>query len=79
MDKGNDFAKAQRLLRQHYQHLVIHDFLKCVTDPAIVDRILRDGNKVYDAMADPFFLPLEFTVAAFRLATPWSGTSTTST
>ena len=67
VDKGNDFAKAQRLLRQHYQHLVIHDFLKRVTDPAIVDRILRDGNKVYDAMADPFFLPLEFTVAAFRL------------
>ncbi len=67
VDKGNDFAKAQRLLRQHYQHLVIHDFLKRVADPTIVDRVLRDGNRFYDALADPFFLPLEFTVAAFRL------------
>jgi hypothetical protein len=41
VDKGNDFATARRLLRQHYQHLVIHDFLKRVADPAIVDGVLQ--------------------------------------
>jgi nucleoid-associated protein YgaU len=64
--QGRTFEQARRLLRQHYQHLVIHDFLKRVADPQVVDRILRDGNRVYDALAEPFFLPLEFTVAAYR-------------
>ena len=66
VDQGRTFALARRLLRQHYQHIVIQDFLKRIADPAIVDRILQQGNKVYDAMAEPFFLPLEFTVAAYR-------------
>ena len=66
VDQGRTFAQARRLLRQHYQHIVIHDFLKRVADPAIVDGILTGGNRFYDAMAEPFFLPLEFTVAAFR-------------
>jgi hypothetical protein len=26
----------------------------------------KDGNRYYDALAEPFFLPLEFTVAAYR-------------
>ena len=64
--QGRTFEQARRLLRQHYQHLVIHDFLKRSADPAIVDRILQHGNRVYDALAEPFFLPLEFTVAAYR-------------
>jgi nucleoid-associated protein YgaU len=64
--QGRSFEEARRLLRQHYQHLVIHDFLRRVADPRVVDRILKQGNRVYDALAEPFFLPLEFTVAAYR-------------
>jgi heme peroxidase len=64
--QGRTFAQARRLLRQHYQHIVIHDFLRRVTDPTVVDRILQHGNRWYDALAEPFFLPLEFTVAAYR-------------
>ncbi|HEY3089934.1 MAG TPA: peroxidase family protein, partial [Jatrophihabitantaceae bacterium] len=64
--QGSTFAQARRVLRQHYQHIVIHDFLKRVADPKVVDRILEHGNRVYDALAEPFFLPLEFTVAAYR-------------
>jgi nucleoid-associated protein YgaU len=64
--QGRTFEQARRLLRQHYQHIVIHDFLKRVADPQVVDRILQHGNRVYDALAEPFFLPLEFTVAAYR-------------
>jgi nucleoid-associated protein YgaU len=60
------FDEARRLLRQHYQHIIIQDFLKRVADPAIVDDILRNGNRVYDPPAGQFFMPLEFTVAAYR-------------
>jgi hypothetical protein len=66
VDQGHTFAQAQRLLRQHYQHIVIHDFLRRVAKPAIVDRILQDGNRWYDPPPGQFFLPLEFTVAAYR-------------
>ena len=67
VDQGRNFRQAQRLLRQHYQHIVIHDFLKKrIADPQIVDRILQHGNRVYDALAEPFFLPLEYSVAAYR-------------
>jgi nucleoid-associated protein YgaU len=66
VSRGKTFAQARRLLRQHYQHIVIHDFLERVADPAIVRRIREHGNQVYDAAAEPFFMPLEFTVAAYR-------------
>jgi hypothetical protein len=67
VDQGRNFRQAQRLLRQHYQHIVIHDFLKKrIADPQIVEGILQHGNRVYDALAEPFFLPLEYAVAAYR-------------
>jgi hypothetical protein len=66
VDEGNGFVKARRMLRQHYQHIVIHDFLKRVCDPAIVDGILQNGNQVYDPPQGAFFLPLEYAVAAYR-------------
>jgi hypothetical protein len=66
VDQGRTFALARRLLRQHYQHIVVQDFLKRVADPAVVDNILANGNQLYDALAEPFFLPIEFTVAAYR-------------
>jgi hypothetical protein len=64
--QGNTFDQAQRLLRQHYQWIVIHDFLERIADPDIVERIRGEGNRFYDPFAEPFFLPLEFTVAAYR-------------
>jgi nucleoid-associated protein YgaU len=66
VDQGRPFEEARRLLRQHYQQIVLHDFLKRIADPAIVDAVITDGNRFYDAMGEPFFLPLEFNVAAFR-------------
>jgi hypothetical protein len=63
MNKGED---AEKLLRQHYQWIVIHDFLKRIADPEIVNNILREGNKHFTPRADALFMPLEFSVAAFR-------------
>lgn len=67
IDQGKTFTQARRILRQHYQHIVIHDFLKRIADPQIVEDTLKHGNQIYDALAEPFFLPLEFSVAAYRL------------
>ena len=62
----NRFRKAKRRLRRHYQHIVLHDFLKQITDPLIVDDIIENGNRIYDPDEDELFMPLEYAVAAFR-------------
>jgi hypothetical protein len=66
VDQGNTFRSARRTLRQHYQHIVLHDFLKKIADPQIVDDTIEQ-NRVYDPAEDDFFMPLEFSVAAYRL------------
>jgi LysM repeat protein len=67
VDLGYTRDQARRILRQHYQQVVVHDFLaKRVADEAIVKRVVTDGNRFFDALADPFFMPLEFSVAAYR-------------
>lgn len=65
VDRGNDFAAARRLLRQHYQWIVIHDFLNRIADRAIVASVLA-ANRIFDPTNEYFFMPLEFTVAAYR-------------
>jgi hypothetical protein len=64
-DPPNRFKKAKRRLRRHYQHIILHDFLKQIADPQIVDDTI-ESNKVFDPDEDEFFMPLEFSVAAFR-------------
>ncbi|MGH3937628.1 MAG: peroxidase family protein [Pseudonocardiaceae bacterium] len=66
VDEGRTFEQAQRVLRRHYQHIVLQDFLKRVADPAIVDRILRQGNRWYKPSGGSVFMPLEFAVAGYR-------------
>ncbi len=66
IDQGKSFHEARTILRQHYQHIVLQDFLRRIADPQIVDRVFLNRGCVYDAMDEPFFLPLEFSVAAYR-------------
>jgi hypothetical protein len=65
MNPPNRFRRAKRRLRRHYQHIVLHDFLKQIADPQIVDDTIQQ-NRVYNPDDDNFFLPLEYSVAAFR-------------
>ena len=65
VDGGENFAGARRALRRHYQHVVLHDFLKRVADPRVVDETI-ERNRVFDPDDDRFSLPLEFSVAAYR-------------
>src|SRR5918993_3166513 len=44
----NRFEKAKRRLRRHYQHIILHNFLKQIAEPEIVDDIIENGNRIYD-------------------------------
>lgn len=63
--RGNSFADAQRLLRYHYQWLVTHDFLDNIADRTVVEEVRNGKTKVYPSDRG-IFMPLEFSVAAFR-------------
>ncbi len=65
VDRGHDFTSARRLLRRHYQWLIVRDFLPRIADPAIVAGVAAE-NKIFRPEDSSFFLPLEFTVAAYR-------------
>jgi hypothetical protein len=66
VDRGHTLSEARTLLRQHYQYMVLHDFLPRIADPRVVGRVLREGNSYFTTKKNKFFVPLEFTVAAYR-------------
>jgi Animal haem peroxidase len=75
--KTKDFELAQRMVRWHYQWVVLHDFLPTIIGQPMVDEILgevKPGNaassrppqlKFYKIEKEPF-MPVEFSVAAYR-------------
>ncbi len=55
---------------QHYQWMIRHDFLPRICDQAVVDDVFANGRKVFEAGVDAApvpTMPLEFSVAAYRL------------
>ncbi|KHL26877.1 peroxidase [Croceibacterium mercuriale] len=59
------FAEAQRIVRWHYQWIVVHEFLRKTCGGAVVDDVLQNGRKFYKWHNEPF-IPVEFSVAAYR-------------
>ncbi|RKS80613.1 heme peroxidase [Motilibacter peucedani] len=59
------FAEAQRVVRWHYQWMVVHEFLPHTVGQDTVDAVLRDGRSSFTWRHDPF-IPVEFSVAAYR-------------
>ncbi len=66
VDRGYRFDHARKLLRQHYQWIVLNDFLERIVDPNIVKLIRQRGARFFSPPPRSFFIPLEFSVAAFR-------------
>lgn len=66
VDLGFRFGEARKLLRQHYQWIVLDDFLERIADPNIVKKIRYHGPKFFNPSSKSLFMPLEFSVAAFR-------------
>ncbi|MEU6154582.1 heme peroxidase family protein [Actinosynnema sp. NPDC047251] len=65
-------ARAQVV--RHYQWMLRHDHLPRIVDPAIVDDVFTNGRRFFEATgrgypgaAQPATMPLEFSVAAYRL------------
>jgi len=66
IDRGYRFDEARKLLRQHHQWIVLDDFLERIADSNIVKLIRQRGPRFFNPPPRAFFMPLEFTVAAFR-------------
>jgi hypothetical protein len=70
--KGRDlFKEAQRVVRWHYQWVVIHDLLERIVGTNLVNQLLKPNEtppvklKHYKPKKNPF-MPVEFSVAAYR-------------
>jgi hypothetical protein len=64
------FEKARRKAVLHYQWMLRTDYLPRICDGAVVTDVFGNGRKVVDPGADPLTMPtmpVEFSVAAFRL------------
>jgi hypothetical protein len=59
------FEEAQRLVRWHYQWMLVHEFLPLICGKEVVEDVLEHGRKFYNWRNDPF-IPVEFSVAAYR-------------
>jgi hypothetical protein len=64
------FNRARRLVVKHYQWMIRHDYLPRICKPAIVDDVFANGRKVFEVGAPGTAvptMPVEFSIAAFRL------------
>ena len=65
-DQAKLFRRARRLVRFHYQWLAANDYLKTVALPGMADKLLLGGPKFYQLRNGKPYMPLEFSVAAYR-------------
>jgi hypothetical protein len=67
---GQRFEKAQEKVVKHYQWMLRTDYLPRICAPGIVTNVWNQKRKVFEVGADPMSvptMPIEFSVAAFRL------------
>jgi len=64
------FAQARELAVKHYQWMLRHDYLPRICAAGVLDDVFAAGRKVFEVGANPVdvpTMPVEFSVAAFRL------------
>ena len=71
-NRGLRFEEIQRLVRFHYQYVILNDFLPRIVNAQVLESVKTDG--AYDPGNVKFFhwhnqpfMPVEFSVAAYRL------------
>jgi hypothetical protein len=67
---GDRFARARRIVTRHYQWMLRTDYLPRICAPAVVRDVFKNGRKAFEVEATPTdvpTMPIEFSVAAFRL------------
>jgi hypothetical protein len=66
VDEGCSFEEASKILRQHYQHIILNDYLPRIVDPDTLKCARANYQKIYHPAHGDTFMPFEFSVAAFR-------------
>ncbi len=66
--EGKSFPEAQTALRQHFQWLVVFDYLPRVVDQTVLDSVLKEELDIFESAWSRSFMPVEFSAAAFRFA-----------
>jgi hypothetical protein len=64
------FIHAREIVVKHYQWLIRHDYLPRILEPSVLDDVFTNGRKLVEVGAAPTdvpAMPIEFSVAAFRL------------
>lgn len=64
------FTRARELVVKHYQWMLRRDYLPRICARAVVNDVFTNGRKTFEAGAPPTdvpTMPIEFSVAAFRL------------
>jgi hypothetical protein len=59
------FAETQRVVRWHYQWMIVHEFLPKTIGAELTDDLLTHGRRFYSWRNAPY-IPIEFSVAAYR-------------
>ncbi|MCS3665358.1 peroxidase family protein [Salinibacter ruber] len=60
------FEEARRLVRWHYQYVIVENYLPKICGKAVVDRIKGQGREFYCPRGGEPYIPIEFSVAAYR-------------
>jgi len=64
------FAQARELAIKHYQWMIRHDYLPRICAAGVLNHVFNNGRKAFEVGANPTdvpTMPIEFSVAAFRL------------
>ena len=64
------FAQARELATKHYQWMIRHDYLPRICAAGVLNDVFNNGRKAFEVGANPTdvpTMPIEFSVAAFRL------------
>jgi hypothetical protein len=64
------FVTAKKRVVKHYQWMVRHDLLPRICQASVLDDVFSNGRKIFEVNANPAdvpTMPIEFSVAAFRL------------
>jgi hypothetical protein len=64
------FAQARELATKHYQWMIRHDYLPRICAAGVLNDVFNNGRKAFEPGANPVdvpTMPIEFSVAAFRL------------
>jgi len=60
------FERAQRIVRWHYQWIIRHEYLPKIVDPEVIKEFEKFGCRLFRWSGDHPFMPVEFSLAAFR-------------